>query len=157
MNTTATREQSVAIRQEMLHIRSRLPYSMDTAREEAKQLGDWKFYVTRFPWATFGAAAAVGYLAAPRRRAVRRVDHSGQEGVDPAELEKLMRQCRAILEETGRARPKRPSAMAFATTAVTNVVLRAATAFVGQQIGKVLGVEAAEAAQPQPRQQARPF
>lgn len=155
MNTTATREQSAAIRQEMLHIRSRLPYSMDKARDDAKQLVDWRFYVTRFPWATFGAVAAVGYLAAPRWRTKRRSD--GRSEVDPAELERLMRQCRAILEETGRARPKRPSAMAFATTAVTNVVLRAATAFIGQQIGKVMGVEAAEATQSEAPRQTRSF
>lgn len=153
MNTTATREQSAAIRQEMLHIRSRLPYSMDTARDEAKQLVDWKFYVTRFPWASFGAAAAAGYLVAPRRRGARRAE------VDTGELERLLRQTRAILEETGRAGPKRPSAKAFVTTALTNVVLRAATAFVGQQIGKVMGVEAAEATQPQSQspKRARPF
>ena len=135
----------------MLHIRSRLPYSMDTARDEAKQLTDWKFYVTRFPWASFGVAAAAGYLVAPRRRAVRRAE------VDPAELEGLLRETRAILEETGRAGPKRPSRMAFVTTALTNVVLRAATAYVGQQLGKVMGVEAAEATPSEPSKQTRPF
>ena len=66
--TTATRQQSVAIRNRMREIRSELPYDVDDARARVKQLSDWKYHVSRRPIAIAAAAAVVGYLLVPSRR-----------------------------------------------------------------------------------------
>ncbi len=64
--TTATRQQSVAIRNRMREIRSELPYDVDDARARVKQLSDWKYHVSRRPIAIAAAAAVVGYLLVAR-------------------------------------------------------------------------------------------
>lgn len=62
------RQQSEEIRQRMLHVRSRLPWSMDRARAESRRLTSWKFYVRRYPWIAAGVLAGVAYWLVPKSR-----------------------------------------------------------------------------------------
>ncbi len=77
MNTLATRKQSEAIRGQMQSIRCGLPYAMDDARDELKQLTDWKYYVRKLPLATVTCAAAAGYMAVPRVRSSHAASQNG--------------------------------------------------------------------------------
>ncbi len=67
MSTLASRKQSKAIRDRMRMIRSDLPYSVDSARNEVKQLADWKYYVRSFPLTSVIGTAAVAFMAVPKR------------------------------------------------------------------------------------------
>lgn len=79
MGTQATRKQSAAIRHRMESIRSDLPYDMDDARDELKQLADWKYYVGKLPLTSVTAAAVVGFLLVPGKSKDRSVS-SGRRG-----------------------------------------------------------------------------
>lgn len=68
MSESHTRREVESIRQQMNHVRGRLPYAMDIARAEAKQYLSWKYYVGRFPLSTAALTAAVAYWAIPARR-----------------------------------------------------------------------------------------
>jgi len=72
VGTLATREQSAAIRGRMESIRSNLPYDMDDARDELKQLADWRYYVSKLPLASLAAGAVVGYLLVPSKSTSQR-------------------------------------------------------------------------------------
>lgn len=131
MSTSTARKESRAIRQQMDHVRSRLPYSMDAAKAEAKQFADWKYYVGRFPLTTVGAATALGYLAVPEKKRI--------VGPDAATRGKWAARDRPVGPPYPKAQRRSPAHLGL--NLVTNVLLRAATAFVGQQIGRVVGVD----------------
>ena len=83
MSTTATRKQSEAIREQMRGIRCELPYAMDDARHELKQLGDWKYYVRKMPLTSVAIAATAAYVAVPKSRQAGRVSDGGVVTDDP--------------------------------------------------------------------------
>jgi hypothetical protein len=87
MSTIATRKQSEAIRKQMRGIRCELPYAMDDARNDLKQLGDWKFYVRKMPLTTVAAVATAAFVAVPRPRSVAHLTN-GQFVTDEPEAGK---------------------------------------------------------------------
>lgn len=78
MGTSATRKQSQAIRHRMESIRSHLPYDVDDARSELKQLTDWKYYVRKLPMTAVAAGVVAGYLLMPAKSTRRRTSESSQ-------------------------------------------------------------------------------
>jgi hypothetical protein len=56
------------IEQQMQSLRSELCADARSLVSGARDLTDWTAYVRRYPWLCLGAAAAIGYLAIPRRR-----------------------------------------------------------------------------------------
>lgn len=72
-STSATRRQSEAIRATMREIRSELPYDVDDARERLKQLSDWRYHLSRRPYAVLGAAAVLGYVLMPAKRTSKNI------------------------------------------------------------------------------------
>jgi len=56
----------------MESIRSNLPYDMDDARDELKQLADWRYYVSKLPLTSLAAGAVVGYLLVPSKSTSQR-------------------------------------------------------------------------------------
>ncbi|OYP28889.1 hypothetical protein [Rhodopirellula sp. MGV] len=65
--TLATDKQAQAIKQRMQQIRTNLPYEVDQARDQVKELSDWKYHFRRHPAALLSAAAVVGYLLVPSK------------------------------------------------------------------------------------------
>jgi len=57
------------IRRRMAQIRRELHEDVQEVVAGAEAVADWRRYVRLYPWATVGAAFAVGFLLAPRRRA----------------------------------------------------------------------------------------
>lgn len=72
-STRATKKQAEAIKLRMRQIRTELPYEVDTAREQVKQLSDWRFYVRRHPLPFMSAAAVAAYLLVPKKSAPPKV------------------------------------------------------------------------------------
>lgn len=72
-NTLATRKQSAAIRAQMQQIRSDLPYDVDAARRQVRQLTDWRYQFRKHPAAIMTAAAVIGYAIVPHARQEREI------------------------------------------------------------------------------------
>lgn len=71
--TTATRKQSDAIRARMAQIRTDLPYDVDAARQQVRQLTDWKHQFRKHPFAVMSLAAVAGYLVVPAKTHAKHV------------------------------------------------------------------------------------
>ena len=123
------------IRREMEHLRGELHHEYGAIVRGAKVLTDWHYYVRTFPWACLGAAAALGFLAVPRRLEVM--------SPDADTLAKLAKQNRLVVEPQPRTQA-RSGVMASLLTLAANAALRAALAYAGQQSGKILHRQAAQ-------------
>ncbi len=128
------------IRQEMNRIRGNLPADVDGLMSNAQQLVNWRHYVRAFPWGSLGVAAALGFFAVPRRLEI--------QSPDAKTLEKLAKQNRLVIQHSPRGEEKQGVMVSMANL-LGNMLLRAGIAYVGQQAGRVLGHQAAEA-DPQP-------
>ncbi len=71
--TSATEKQADAIKHRMQQIRTSLPYEVDDARTQVKQLADWKYHYRKRPALMMAAAFAMGYLVVPHRKSPRQV------------------------------------------------------------------------------------
>lgn len=132
-NGVTTAEQ---IRAELRHARGRLIVDASAVAGGARELADWRYYVRRYPWAALGVAGAVGYFAIPRRLEIM--------SPDAKTLEHLAKRNKLVVETRPPAAQK-TNLMDTLLTMTGNVLLRAGTAYVGQQIGKIFGETAADA------------
>ena len=123
------------IRAELQRTRGRLLDEAIAVRGGARELADWRYYVRRFPWAALGAAGALGYLAIPRRLEIM--------SPDAKTLETLAKKNHLVVETKPQAAQK-TSLVDTMLTMTGNVLLRAGTAYVGQQLGKLFGEAAAD-------------
>jgi len=64
MTTTDNAEE---IQQEMRQVRRELTEDMQEIVDNARVMTDWRHYVKSYPWATVGAAAALGYWLVPSK------------------------------------------------------------------------------------------
>jgi hypothetical protein len=55
-----------AIRQRMEEVRGDLNTGFQGIVNEARDIGDWTYYVKTYPWAVLGVSLVAGYLIAPR-------------------------------------------------------------------------------------------
>ncbi len=140
------REDADALRLRMAGVRntldgnvSELVTNVNDLVTNARQLTDWRYYVKAAPWASVGAAAAVGYFMVPRRVQVVRPS--------TAQLEELAKRHPFGVEPVGRAGAKQGGPTQAVMTMVANALLRAVTAYVSQQAGKAFGQQAAEKSQ----------
>ncbi len=122
------------IRREMDQIRASLGGDVHGLVTNAQRLIDWRHYVSAFPWASLGVAAAIGYFAVPRKLEI--------VSPDAETLQQLARDNRLVVEHKPQGHEKR-SVMMSAANVVGNVVLRAGLAYFGQQVGKLFGEQAA--------------
>ena len=124
-----------AILQRMEEVRCDVDEDVQEIVEGARDMGKWRYYVRTYPWLCLGAALAVGYLIVPRRSIGPQPDVS----------------------EARRRWPSQPFAPDTASTPsdnvrgivlpfVGNLMMRAATAYVGQQAGKLFATETVEPA-----------
>lgn len=123
------------IRAELQRTRGRLLAEASAVAGGARELADWRYYVRRYPWAALGVAGALGYLAVPRRLEIMSPDEKT--------LERLAKRNRLVVEARPPAAQK-TNLMDTLLTMTANLLLRAGTAYVGQQLGKLFGETAAD-------------
>ncbi|WP_153556419.1 hypothetical protein [Roseimaritima sediminicola] len=127
MSTTATKKQSEAIRQRMQEIRNELPYSVDEARNEVRNLTDWKHYVRKHPAIVLPAVAAAAYVLVPKSK-------SSSDGT--YRLNNDSGPDRTVRLET--AAPKKRSMMTGVVSALMTVALRSATNMASQRLSQMM-------------------
>lgn len=124
-------DEAKLIRREMQRIRDRLPREADDIVASAKEMVDWRHYVQKLPWVSVAAAAAVGFLAVPRKLEVIRPDVET--------LVKLAKRQKLVIEPTSTSHNRKPGLIESAVTLGGSLAMRAAMEYAGQYIGKVLG------------------
>jgi hypothetical protein len=128
-------EQADQIRRQMSLVRRDLAEDVEGLVLRARQLTDWRHYVRSFPWAAVAAAAAAGYFVVPRKVEVVRPD--------PKTLATLAKHNRLVVEQHPPS-TRRPGVLDSVLSIAGNLLLRAGLAYVGQQVGRLVGQHAAE-------------
>lgn len=131
----ARRPTAEDIRHQMNTIRSNLGGEVDGIVANAQQLTDWRHYVRSFPWASLGAAAALGFAAVPRKLQIL--------SPDKETLAQLARENRLVVQQQTEV-SQRPGVVASMFNLAGNMALRAGIAYLGQQAGKIFGEQAAD-------------
>jgi len=128
---TSSETESIASRME--GVRCDLDEDVQEIVESARDMRDWRTYVRKYPWVCLGAALAVGYLVAPRRTAVTKLD--GMAGPDLAKLEQLLAVSQAAPKATISGR-----LLAFvgdlAMQGISSYVARQTSNFIANQTAK---------------------
>jgi hypothetical protein len=128
----------------MARIRCELDENVEEVVESAKAMTDWRYYVKAYPWASVALAFVAGYFVVPRRVEIVRPDAN--------EIAKLAKKNRLVVQDKSNAYQKADHGMGGAIMSfVGNMVTRALLAYVGQQIGKVAGIQATEPPPPTPQ------
>lgn len=126
------------IRRQMQFARQRVRAEVDEVVDDARQFADWRYYPGRFPWATLAAAACLGFAAVPRRLEIM--------SPDVKTLQEFARRHQLVVDPKPTA-ARQPGIVDGLLTMAGNLLLRAAIAYGGQQVGKLFGHTAAEAAE----------
>lgn len=85
------------LRLQMAQIRAAGRENAENIVDSARRSTDWRYYVKQYPWATIGAAVAVGYLLIPRgaprliidRKSAEEFMRHGVAGAEKSELSKM--------------------------------------------------------------------
>ncbi len=136
------------LREEMARVRRDLNLNYGEVVENARDMADWRYYVRRYPWASLGVAAALGYLVVPNRVELIRPDAS--------ELLKLAKKNKLVVEPKPSAEPKSSVGGALFNM-MASMLVRGAIAYVGQKVGKTAGHETAKAEQREQAQTQYPW
>ena len=65
-NVVHNSPETQAIRQRMDEVRGDLDTRFQGIVSDARDIGDWTYYVKTYPWAVLGVSMVAGYLIAPR-------------------------------------------------------------------------------------------
>jgi hypothetical protein len=115
------------IRRQMQLARQRVRDEVEEVVENAKQFADWRFYPRRFPWATLGVAAVLGYAVVPRRLEI--------VSPDADTLQELARKHKLVVD--AKPAPSRKRGVLDAVLSLTGrALLRAGVAYASQYVGK---------------------
>lgn len=125
-----------ALLQQMAEIRCQLPEHVEGIVENARMMSDWRYYARSYPWATFGVAAAVGYMAIPRRLEVITPD--------ARTIAALAKNNQLVVKQEAEPH-KKGGFVGSMFTLLANLAVRGAISYLGQQMGKAAGIQAAEA------------
>jgi hypothetical protein len=123
------------LRQEMRQIRRELGQDVEELVVQAERLMDWRYYVSRYPWAMVGIATFVGFYLVPKRTVTMPTDERT--------LAQLAQRLPIVIQRT-EAREKKQGWLGSLTTLGAQLAMRAVMAYVSQQAGKILGQQAAE-------------
>jgi hypothetical protein len=115
------------IQRRMAELRHNVSEDVAEIRDSSGTMLDWKYYFKRYPWPMVAAAAAVGYLVVPKRVEVVQPDRKA--------LAKMVKDEEIVLKQDPHA--KQNSLAAIALGLAANALMRAGTAYVGQQAGKM--------------------
>lgn len=131
MSTTVTTSESPPsaerLRQEMRTIRRELGQEVEDLVENAEQLMEWRYYVRRFPWASLSVAALLGYFVVPQRQVTL-----------PTDEHTLARLADRLPLHGKPSEPKKQSTFGWLLSMGTGMALRAASAYLSQQVSKVM-------------------
>ena len=133
MSNTASAEE---IREQMAQVRRELNINYGGVVENARDMADWRYYVRNYPWATLGAAVAIGYLVVPNR--VQMI------APDASELLKLARKQKLVVEPKPQAEPK-STVGGQVFNMLASMLTRGLITYAGQKLGKTAGKKTAEA------------
>lgn len=75
----------------MQQIRSELPYDVDMARQQVRQMTDWKYQFRQHPVAIMAAVAIAGYMLVPQSRKSSEVIVRNVDGSSTAETKAAKR------------------------------------------------------------------
>ena len=125
--TTESPPSADRLRQEMRTIRRDLGQEVEDLVEHAEQLMEWRYYVRRFPWASLGVAALLGYFVVPQRIVTL-----------PPDERTLSRIVERLPLNGKPSEPKKQSMFGWLLSMGTGMALRAASAYLSQQVGKVM-------------------
>jgi len=129
------------VRRQMARIRCELDENVEQVVESARQMTDWRYYVRAYPWAALGLAFVAGYFVVPRRVEIVKPDAD--------EIYKLAKKNRIVVQDNTSASKKADRGMGGAIlNFVANMATRSLMAYVGQQVGKMAGIQAAESPPP---------
>jgi hypothetical protein len=109
----------------MAALRRELADDVEHVAESARAMTDWTFYVRRFPWATVGLAAVVGYLVVPRKKTT--------VAPTPEQLAALVKNKAFVAAATDQLKPP-PSLLAGLGATLAAMAARAAISYVTEQI-----------------------
>jgi hypothetical protein len=133
MSQSASAEE---IRDQMAQVRRELNLNYGEVVENARDLTDWRYYVRNYPWATLGAAVAIGYLVVPNRIQMITPDAN--------ELLKLARKQKLVVEPKPQAEPK-STVGGQVFNMLANMLTRGLISYAGQKFGKTAGRKTAQA------------
>jgi hypothetical protein len=115
---------TTAIRQRMEEVRCELDEDVQEFVEDARGMGQWRYYVRTYPWVCVGAALAAGYLIVPRRTVGKQTDTQTS-----AEMAKQS----LATSHVSPAGDARGMLLRF----LGNLVVRGVSSYVEQQAGKL--------------------
>ena len=116
------------VRARMQGIRCDIDQGLEDVAASARSLVDWKHYVEAYPWVCLGTAAALGFLIVPKRSTAINADL-----VTPTETAKTGH----LVVDSARAVARKLGDALVAT--VVSIVVREATAYLGQSVARFLG------------------
>ena len=140
-------EEVEQIRAEMAQIRCDLNEGVEDLVEHAREMADWRYYVRAYPLASAAAAAAIGFLAVPRKPQII--------SPDAKTLAELAKKNQIVVVDRPRAEKGRTLSGSLFNL-VASLAMRGLMAYIGQQAGKVVGREAAEETDGGPKRPAWP-
>lgn len=123
------RDRSAAIQQQMAMIREELHDDVEHVVEQARDLVDWRRFVSRHPWLTVGASIAVGYLAVPSKRQAMRPDSET--------IAQLARDHRFVIKADA-SNERKSSLLKPIATFVGSAIVRSVVSMAGQKIGQIM-------------------
>ena len=134
-------DEAEQLRRQMAQVRVDLGEDAEQIAENARTMTDWRYYVSSYPWASMAVAAAVGYIAVPRRLEVI--------SPSPEVLAKLANQDRLVVKPKAEAEPKKGLAGTLFTF-LSSMVVRGALAAIGQQVAAQFTAKPEQAGRPAP-------
>jgi hypothetical protein len=114
----------------MRTIRRELGNDVEELVEHAERLMDWKYYVQRYPWASVGAAALLGYFLIPQRIVTLPTDEHT--------LARLADRLPVYTKPSAEQKKKQQSMLGWLVSMGTGMAMRAAGAYLSQQLGKIV-------------------
>jgi hypothetical protein len=127
---------TTAIRQRMEEVRCELDEDVQEFVEDARGMGQWRYYVRTYPWVCVGAAVAAGYFVVPRRPVGIQVDAPASPGM--ANQSRLL-----ATSHVSAAGDARGMLLRF----LGNLVMRGVSLYIEQQAGKLFAPAAAKSPQ----------
>ena len=112
-----------AIRQRMEEVRGDLNTGFQGIVSDARDIGDWTYYVKTYPWAVLGVSLVSGYLVAPR------LGFGTKPQTEPAYV--------ASGSNGSHPPPLKGSASGKVLSFVGNLAMRAATAYMLQHADRL--------------------
>jgi len=138
LSTSDPAQHAEQLRREMRSIRRELGQDVEDLVENAEQLLDWRYYVRRYPWASVGLAALVGYFVVPSRSLVF-----------PTDSHSLSQLADRIVPVASKPEAKRAGVMAGLISLGTGWLMKAAMGYATQRLGQMLSQMNQPSPQPQ--------